>query len=361
MWVRLALVLALSTVVAAVVEFALLVARTNHLINTLPSVIRIPLRAILIEQSNGGPRPLLSLVREQFLLALGIGAVFSLSVAVLVALRFSAPLEDLAATTRRLAAGDLTARSRTKSSTNEITALIGNVNAMAAQLEQLEVNRRYSNAAIAHELRTPLTALRTRVSGLVDGVFLLEPNEILKLHRQLDVLEHLADDLQTLSLADVGNLRLEVQNLNWRELIAQVCTDLEPIAERQRVHLRLEPGPSVHIRGDVNRLRQVAHNLITNALKHAPETGEVRIRFSLERGFGVLRVADSGPGVPDAELSHIFERYYRAEDSRSREAGGSGLGLTIVRALVEAHGGTVLAHRADLGGLQVEVRIPSVR
>jgi signal transduction histidine kinase len=360
LWVRLALVLALSTVVAAVVEFALLVARTNYLINTLPSVIRIPLRAILIEQSNGGPRPLLSLVREQFLLSLGIGAVFSLSVAVLVALRFSAPLEDLAATTKRLATGDFTARSHAKSLTNEVTALIGNVNAMAAQLEQLEANRRYSNAAIAHELRTPLTALRTRVSGLADGVFALEPNEILKLHRQLDVLEHLADDLQTLSMADAHNLRLELTNLDWRELIAQVCTDLEYIASRRGVRLKLEPGPQVRVHGDVNRLRQVAHNLITNALKYAPDAGEVHVSFSLERGFSVLIVADSGPGVADAELTRIFERYYRAEDSRSREAGGSGLGLTIVRALVEAHGGTVLARRADLGGLQVEVRIPSV-
>jgi signal transduction histidine kinase len=360
LWVRLALVLALSTVVATVVEAVLLLSRTNSLISALPPEIRVPVNALLIQQSNGGPRPLLSLIREQLLLSLGIGAVFSLLVAVLVALRFSAPLEDLAATTRRLATGDLTARSRTKSSTNEVTALIGNVNAMAAQLEQLEANRRYSNAAIAHELRTPLTALRTRVSGLVDGVFPLEPNEILKLHCQLDVLEHLADDLQTLSMADANNLRLELQDLNLSELIRQVIADLTPTASPRGVRVQLEPGVLVRVHGDVNRLRQVAHNLITNALKHTPDGGEVQVRVKFAGSFGVMIVADSGPGVPEAELSRIFERYYRAEDSRSRDGGGSGLGLTIVRALTEAHGGTVQAGRAHLGGLEVEVRIPRI-
>jgi signal transduction histidine kinase len=358
LWVRLALVLALSTVVAAMVEFALLSGRTNNLINALPPEIRLPLRAALIEQAGGQRRPLLSLVREQFLLSLGIGMIFSLSVAVLVALRFSAPLEDLATTTKRLAAGDLTARSDAKSLTNEVGALIENVNAMAAQLEQLEANRRYSNAAIAHELRTPLTALRTRVSGLADGVFTLEAKEVLKLHRQLDVLEHLADDLQTLSLADANSLRLDLHDLDWRELIAQVMSDFESIASARAVRLWLEPGGPVRVRGDANRLRQIAHNLLGNALKHLPEFGEVRVALTPSFAFGALRVADSGPGVPDPELPRIFERYYRAEDSRSREAGGSGLGLTIVRALSEAHGGTVQARRADLGGLEIEVRLP---
>jgi two-component system, OmpR family, sensor histidine kinase BaeS len=332
--------------------------RTNDLINALPAEIRLPLRAALIEQAGGQRRPLLALAREQFLLSLGVGMAFSLSVAMLVSLRFSAPLEDLAATTKRLAAGDLTARSRTKSVTNEITALIGNINAMAEQLEQLEANRQYSNAAIAHELRTPLTALRTRVSGLVDGVFASEPQEILKLHRQLDVLEHLADDLQTLSMADADNLRLELRDLDWRELIEQVINDLEYAASRRAVGLKLQPGSPVRVRGDVNRLRQIAHNLLGNALKYVPEAGAVCVTLLSSHGFGVLQVADSGSGVPNAELLHIFERYYRAEDSRSREAGGSGLGLTIVRALVEAHGGTVHARHADLGGLEIEVQVP---
>lgn len=218
-----------------------------------------------------------------------------------------------------------------------------------------------SNAAIAHELRTPLTALRTRVSGLADGVFPLEPKEILKLHRQLDVLERLSNDLQTLSLADVGNLRLELQDLFWNELIGQVIADLEPLASPRGVRVRLEPGLLVRVHGDVNRLRQVAHNLITNALKHTPDGGEVQVQVGYAGSFGVLSIGDSGPGVPDAELPRIFERYYRAEDSRSRDGGGSGLGLTIVRALVEAHGGTVQARRTHLGGLEVEVRIPGTR
>jgi two-component system, OmpR family, sensor histidine kinase BaeS len=360
--VRLALVLALSSLVVGVVELTLLSARTNQLINALPPEIRVPLRSVLVTQ-GGRPRPLLSLVREQFLLSLGIGAAFSVAVAVLAALRFSAGLENLAATARRIAAGDFSARSHAVSSTQEVTALIHDVNAMAGQLETFEANRRYSNAAIAHELRTPLTALRTRVAGLADGVFPLTPTEVLKLHRQLDVLARLAEDLQTLSLVDVGGLRLEPCAVDWYELVAQAVADAEHQAFKQNLNLHLEPASAkpevVRVRGDPARLRQIVHNLLENALRHMPSGGDVQVRVDWEAGSGVLRVSDSGPGVPDAELSRIFERYYRAETSRSRGSGSSGLGLTIVQALVAAHGGTVTARRGELGGLEVEVRIPS--
>jgi two-component system sensor histidine kinase BaeS len=357
--VRLAALIAVVGAFIALTEFQLITARFGQLLGRLPPELRREVRRTLFNETPGRQRRLVELIQGDVYMALAIGLVASVLVALLAARYFSRPLEGLAATARRLATGDLSARSRTTESVSEISALIRDVNRMAERLEALEAERRYASAAIAHELRTPLTALRTRTSALQEGIYPMNETEVAKLHAQIDVLERLAEDLQTLTLTDAGALRLNPQMLNLGTLAAQVVTEFGPLAKGSRVRLSLESSGMLNVRADPERLRQVIYNLLENALKHTPVGGQVQIHVHGDATGAHLSVTDSGPGVNEAQLDDLFARFYRADVSRARSSGGSGLGLTVVRAIIESHGGSVRAQRGSLGGLEVLVRLPA--
>jgi two-component system, OmpR family, sensor histidine kinase BaeS len=287
-----------------------------------------------------------------------VGAFICTTVAALVARRLVRPLGDLAASLHRLAGGDLATR-HPLAGAGALLDLVGDVNAIAQRLEQTEFERRLTAAAVAHDLRTPLAVLRARLDGLEDGIFRPEPAEFARLHHQLDLMEHLVNDLQLLSLAEAGGLRLHCYDLDLAALLNEVLDDLTPLFERQQVRLlRQQPTTSLHWHGDGARLRQICLNLLDNALRHTPAGGTIAVTLIEKTTSIQLEVADSGVGVADSERDKLFGRFYRAESSRSRSTGGSGLGLAIVRALVEAHSGSVRAERAVLGGLGVVVVLP---
>jgi two-component system, OmpR family, sensor histidine kinase BaeS len=271
-----------------------------------------------------------------------------------VARRALRPLANLERTTQRLAGGELAARSSTIN-TGAFSGLVGHVNAIAERLEGAEAARRLANAAIAHELRTPLTALRVRVEGLQAGVFPASTQELGKLHAQLDVLEKLVTDLQVLTLFDAGELRLETQHFDLAALLRAACEDHAPRAHRAGLELRVHAPEHLPCPGDPERLRQVLHNLLENAIRHTPPGGAITLRLEAQAGRAALSVSDSGPGVPADQLSLLFTPYHRAEPARSRSGGGSGLGLAVVRAIVHAHRGEVSAHKAKEGGLEVRL------
>lgn len=267
--------------------------------------------------------------------------------------RFARPLTQLSAAANRLTTGDFTARavlSRSLTRRSDETArLLRDFNGMAASLERLERERRYSVAAIAHELRTPVTVLRGRLEGVRDGVLPASPQELEKLIGHADLLSRLIEDLQLLSLAEAGELRLDLGPVEVRDVLIRLHADHLPTAQAQGINLLLELcAEPVRVMGDRRRLQQVVQNLLTNALRHTPPHGTVWIKLEVEAGTVHIEIHNTGTGFTAEALNRAFERFYSGPD-RERGRGGSGLGLAISKSLIEVHGGSMKLFNTDTG------------
>jgi two-component system sensor histidine kinase BaeS len=303
---------------------------------------------------------------ERFLL----GQVRVLSVALLVALglaallgfllarQLSRPVRELMATVTELTQGQYDRRASIPGR-DEIGQLARAVNSLAATLEKNRTARQRWMADIAHELRTPVAILKGEVEALADGVRQPDGRSLSSLGDEINQLAALVDDLQTLALTDAGALDLRRERLDLAALIRQVA---EPFTERltaRNIGLELELPATMELRGDAQRLRQLLQNLLENSVRYVTGGGRVRILLGATTEGVLLSVEDSGPGVTDMQLKHLFDRFYRVEQGRSRAGGGSGLGLSICRNIVEAHGGRIRAHRAESGGLAVRIELPA--
>ena len=287
--------------------------------------------------------------RAIFLAALAAGAV-ALILGALVVRQITSPLGQLAQATGRVAGGDLGVRVSATGS-DEVGRVAAAFNQMAASLQRQEQLRRNLMADIAHELRTPISVIQGQVEALQDGVFPLTAEALEPLHNNSLLLSRLVEDLRTLAHAEAGQLALDRQPVTLPELIADLLSSLRSEAEAKGVTMRADLSSDLPpADADPQRLRQVLLNLLSNALRHTPSGGEVRIRSRVGRdGWLLTTVTDTGPGIPAEDLPHIFDRFYRGEKSRSRESGGAGLGLTIARQLVEDHGGRIWAESAGAG------------
>ena len=293
------------------------------------------------------------------LLALIFGSVIvAVVLAVLLARRIAAPLQGISIAATRVALGEWDARAPLfEQGGSETARLVRDFNSMASTLEALEAERRVSVAAIAHELRTPLTVLRGRLEAVRDGVLEGNPEEYGLLIGQVELLSRLITDLRTLSLAEAGQLSLERQDANVAALLRSVAATFAPRAESKGLRLEINAPEAVWLRVDAERLHQVIANLLENALRH---TDHGFVQLSLESSINAisLRVRDTGAGIPSEALNHVFERFYRAEGSRSRASGGSGLGLAVSQAIVTMHGGQIAVHNHPDGGAEFTVTLP---
>jgi len=199
-------------------------------------------------------------------------------------------------------------------------------------------------ADIAHELRTPLSNLRGYLEAVRDGVIKPDADTIRSLDEEAALLSRLVDDLQELSLAEAGELKLVCQAENIGELIKQMVVGVEAQVVAKEVSISIDLSdklPLVNI--DAHRISQVLRNLLENALAHTAEGGTISVTARQQENWVEVSVTDTGEGIPAEDLPNIFERFYRVDKSRARTTGGSGLGLTIAKRLVEAHGGTIQA------------------
>ena len=263
--------------------------------------------------------------------------------------RFGSPLVDVLTAVDTVAAGDLSVRVR-ESSHGEMGRLARSFNRMAAELERSEQQRRNLTADVAHELRTPLHIIQGNLEGLLDGVYQPTPEHIQATLDETRLLARLVADLQTLSLAEAGQLPLHKAPQAIDGLLEDVVTSFAGQAAEAGVNLRLKlPAgrAGLEVSADPDRLDQVFSNLVANALRHTPSGGSVTLRAepinagSFAAGVRVT-VADTGSGIAPADLPYIFERFWRGDRARTRQPGaGSGLGLAIVRQLVHSHGGQV--------------------
>ena len=296
-------------------------------------------------------------VGSALVLGLGAAIVVAVAISLLLATWLSRPIDALAAASRRVARGDY--GERVPPADGELGDLATSFNEMAAALQATEQRRRDLIGDVAHELRTPIASVRGYV-GLQAGVFLPGADAWRVLDEQTARLEHLVDDLAVLWRAESRDLRLEIASLDGPTLLADARDRHRSAAAARSIDLTLDKVVSSTIRADRIRVAQVLDNLIGNAVRYTQPGGHVELGLSLDGRSAVLSVRDDGPGLDPEQAAHVFERFYRADPSRSREAGGSGLGLAITRSLVEAMGGSVAVTSAGPGrGTTFLVRLPA--
>jgi signal transduction histidine kinase len=286
--------------------------------------------------------------------------------ALVLALIFSAyllrPVRALTLAAERLGQGDLAHRVPTQGE-DELAHLGQAFNRMADSLQSANESRRAMTADIAHELRNPLAVQRAGLEALLDGIYPLTPENLAPVLDQNVLLTRLVDDLRTLALVDAGQLALERRPLDFPSLAGRVVERFEPQADAQNIRLDFDfsaDGPVAfpQLSLDPQRMEQVLSNLLSNALRYTLDGGQILITLEHSGGSVMLSVRDSGPGIPEEALPHIFKRFYRADRARSRQEGGTGLGLAIARQLVLAHGGTLTARNHPGGGAEFILNLP---
>jgi two-component system sensor histidine kinase BaeS len=317
-----------------------------------------PALLFVTDPADDTAQPTFNLSRSNLVrIAAVTGAVLLLAilVTILVGARLVRPLRTLT-DAARLPVED---QARVRVTTNdEIGYLATALNDLAARRERTEQQRKAMVSDVAHELRTPLTNMRSWLEAAQDGLAPTDPQLLSLLLEETVLLQHVIDDLRDLAAADADSLRVHPEAVHLNDILDQVAEAHRGAAETAAVRLVTVPGGDPQVVVDPVRLRQLVGNLVSNAVRHTPAGGAVTIRSGVADGRLTIEVADTGTGIDAADLPKIFDRFWRADGSRTRSTGGSGLGLAIARKLAEAHGGTISVSSTAGAGSTFTVRMP---
>jgi len=340
---------------------------------TAPSIVGRGFAAMQADDVPGGvgrgqgPGPMAGLhaqqvERETTIALVGVAVVAAGAASLLglvIAGRMARPLARLERTAAAVAHGELDARSGLGGRADEIGSLGRSFDAMAAELQATEVARRRFFQDAAHELRTPLTVIDATTSAVLDGVYDHDDRHLETIRDQSRLLTRIVDDLRTVSLADAGVLPLRRESVEVGPLLESIVRDMGVGATAAGISLGAQSAERDVVSADPDRLRQVLVALVDNAIRHTPVGGWIRLEARrAAAGPVVIAVIDSGAGIAPDDLPHVFERFYQADPARDRSTGTSGLGLAIVRAVVEAHGGRVRAANEAGAGARFEIELP---
>lgn len=282
-------------------------------------------------------------VREMtaLLIFVFIAIICSIFIGIIVARRLSQPIESVTYAALKVANGAFSDQlDHKKAMSLEAHDLLLSFNKMTRYLESAERESTASAAAIAHELRTPLTVLRGRLQGMSDGTFEASQALLEALMGQVDTLSHIVTDLETISRLDSGRLKFEEDVIDLADIARSVVTSTAPDIEINGTIFEYDLQPAL-VRGDGARVRQALNALIANASQYAATGKYVRVETGVRGKNAYLKVLDKGPGISKKNRGRVFDRWWRAEKSRSRVGGGSGLGLSVVKAIARAHSGDV--------------------
>ncbi|MEJ8562947.1 ATP-binding protein [Yoonia sp. GPGPB17] len=294
-----------------------------------------------------------------FLLVILVTVPLSILAGAIVALKITRPITNVGEVAQKVVNGELSARADLAKNQrgSEIGDLVENVNSLLDMVQASDERIKTDAAAIAHELRTPLAALQMKLHGMIDGVVDVSAEELKRLLAQSQVLSRVVDDLRTLSLASHGELML-VRSKTDLLALARSALEVHSRSLDQANMKATVSGDAAVGMIDPDRMRQALSNLIENSIRYAAEGGVIDIHVAGHGETADIKISDRGPGLGLSFRSVVFEPFQREEDSRSREFGGSGLGLSIVKAIAQAHGGTVQATGRNGGGLDIVITLP---
>ena len=294
-------------------------------------------------------------VTEATLIALTAATLIAVAVSALISRRVIAPVRDMMQASRQIAQGNYGRRvtlpaNRPLPDLDEMGQLAHSFNQMAAQLEESDTLRRQLIGDVTHELTTPLTVIKGSMEGLIDGVLPPEPETFQQVYHEAARVQRLVTDLQELSRVEAGAYGLHIQPVDLGALTDKVTSQLRRQFEDKGVALRVHLPPGLLMaEADPDRIAQVLINLIGNGLQYTPSGGQVDVTVQRKNNGVLFTIADTGVGIAADDLPHLFTRFYRVDKSRARASGGSGIGLTIARHLVEGHNGRIWAESEGVG------------
>lgn len=288
-------------------------------------------------------------------------AVVSLLLSMLIgyysARRISQPILQTIDATGQISQGDYEIRIDEKSNVKEVDELIKSVNHLAGSLGKQENLKKQLTSDVAHELRTPLTTLQTHMEAMIEGVWDPTIERLQSCHDEILRITKIVKDLESLEIVENGNLVLEKTDINLNDVVFVALKNFEMQLSQKRMTIQVE-GKSPVISADMGRISQVVINLLNNAIKYTHDGGEIRVTLSESQENVVMQIQDNGVGISSEELPYIFERFYRADKSRNRMTGGSGIGLTIVKSIILAHDGVVEVQSEQGKGSVFTVTLP---
>jgi two-component system OmpR family sensor kinase len=344
---------------------------STQLANGAPVMVNDSLVGTILVTPNGytGTNTLagqfLVSVNKSIILSVVFASVIALLLGTILFVQITAPLRQLNKAANAIAKGDLSQRVAIQSH-DELGELSHTFNQMAESLDRNETQRQHLMADIAHELRTPITVIQANLEAMLDEVLPLDAEQVAVLHDETLLLNRLVGDLRILSQAEAGALKLERQETDIGSLIQRVTEKIKVQAQQNGINLEIENTENLpRILIDEDRITQVLNNLLGNALRYTPQDGKIMVSATKSpslAGTIQISVTDTGSGIDPEALPFVFDRFYRADQSRARNSGGSGLGLAIVKQLVEAHGGRVEAFspvfsKADKQGYGTRITI----
>ena len=292
------------------------------------------------------------------LLAVGtLAGAASIFVGFLLARRIVRPVAKTAYIAKQIAEGNYNIRFERGIKTRELGELVSAINHMAETLGEQENLRKRLTTDMAHELRTPLTAVSSHLEAMIEGLWEATPERLQGCHDEVKRLGRLVADLERLAKIEGDNLKLNREDVDLLEIARTAAENTQAEANKKSLSLSVVGCPA-WVYADRARLHQVMTNLLSNAIKYTPEGGMVKIEVTDGAESGMVCVSDTGIGIPEEELPLVFERFYRTDKSRSRKLGGAGIGLTIVKSIITAHGGSVAAESQPDGGSCFTVCIP---
>lgn len=312
------------------------------LVTALATWLAGTLLGIVAPGSGASAPTALAVVVVVVIAVLVVGRVFGRAVG---------PLASIANAAERLADGEPDVRVEV-AGPGAVRRLGASFNAMAERLDRSQSDRQALLADVTHELRTPLQVIGGSVEAMLDGVHPRDDAHLAPILAETAVMNRLLDDLRTVSLAEVGALPLHREEVDVRRLLVDVATGHAAAAREAGIELAAAAGPALLLDADPLRIREVVANLVVNAIRHTPPGGSIHLAASIDGAWVELTVADTGEGIAPADLERVFDRFHRRADT-----GGSGLGLTIARDLVAAHGGTIRAESAGIPGRGTTFRV----
>ena len=302
-------------------------------------------------------------IQLKIMMWLIVVALAVILMSVIIIRTITRPVGELREGIAKMAAGDFSARVDVRGR-NEFAELAAAFNSMTQRLEVLDKSRNQFVSNASHELKTPLSTMKI----LIETILYQDPldpgmtKEFLSdINSEIDRLSRIVSDLLTLVNIDSGGMKLNCTDLDIHELLLEQVKRLAPLARESGIELDCSAKEALEVNGDVVKLTQVIYNVIDNAIKYTPRGGEVHASLTRVGKRAVIRVSDTGIGIPADDLPHIFDRFYRVDKARSRATGGTGLGLSIVKQIVQLHGGTIIASSEEGNGTTFVIELPLLR
>lgn len=297
-------------------------------------------------------------LNQSFIISFFITLIFGLLISFLLSRQIASPLEKITKTASEMRRGNLAVRSNIKSNTKEIEELAFSINYLAETLQNQEELRKRLTSDMAHEIRTPLTTLKTHVEALIDGIWEPSKERFQVFYEELDRLSKLVNNLRNISKLEQAGITLNKSKFNLSSEIINIVDTFKPIFIRKNCMITAEIKENIIVYMDKDNLKQILHNLLSNANNYLEINGRVKVSLFEKKDYIIIEVEDNGIGISEKDLPYIFERFYRSDISRTKNTGGSGLGLTITKSLVEANGGKIRVESKIGEGTVFSIKFP---